>query len=382
MLNTNSINDEIKEIIICFLTDDINGKQLEVLNQWINKSEENKVLFKMYKSTWILSGMMYTKEQFFENKSWDHIQNKLGFESDDLESESASNLRRIGILKKFRTAAIWLLFLGFGSLITYLLLNNKPSQNYNAEITVPYGTKTIAKLPDGSTVYLNAGSKIIYNQDFNKTKRLVYLSGEAYFKVATNKSKPFEVITPYVIVRATGTKFNVKAYPNERYITTTLVEGKIDVRKTDDQDNKSEIELKPKQCLVYYKTEKNIQPVPTSISYTKLPIENENAFLDNYKVLNNVKTELYTSWSEENWVIESESLRTFAPKIERRFDMIIRFEDEEIKNYTFSGTIRKETIEQILQALKLTTPMIDYKIIKDTVILKLDRKIKQKYESK
>jgi ferric-dicitrate binding protein FerR (iron transport regulator) len=379
MLNPNSINDEIRGLITCYLTGDIDREQLEVLDRWINESEENKDLFNTFKSTWILSGMTNTKDQFSKKRLWDNLQTNLGFERSDSEPES--NFRRIGDFKKLRTAAIWLLFFGFGSLITHLLLTSKPSQNFQTEITVPFGTKTTAKLPDGSIVYLNAGSTMIYNQDFNKTKRIVYLSGEAYFKVAKNKSKPFEVFTPYVIVRATGTKFNVKAYPNEGSITATLVEGKIDIRKTDDLKNKSGIELKPKQSLVFYKTgEKANSFTANNTSIKPLPEKDDNKELDNFKVFDNVKTELYTSWSEESWVIESESLRTFVPKIERRFNMVIRFKDEEIKNYKFTGTIRKETIEQILQALKLTTPMINYKIIKDTINLELDRKIKQKFE--
>jgi len=381
MVNPNSISDEIKAFITCYLTGDINRVQLEELNRWINECEENKELFNTFKSTWILSGMTNTKDQFFENQSWENLQKKLDFEMDDPEQES--NLKKITLFKKLQTAAIWLLFFGFGSLITYLATSNKLAQNFKTEITVPFGTKTTAKLPDGSTVYLNAGSTIIYNQDFNKTKRLVYLSGEAYFKVATNKSKPFEVITSYLTVRATGTKFNVKAYPNESSITATLVEGKIDIRKTADQNNTNRVELKPKQCFVYFKTEKQTKPSTTNIAYSKPTQETtEEIELNNYKVYDNVKTELFTSWSEENWVIESETLRTFAPKIERRFNMIIRFRDEEIKDYKFSATIQKETIEQILQALKIATPMINFKIVKDTINLELDRKIKQKYETK
>ena len=378
MLNPNSINDEIKELISRYLTGDIDRERLEVLSGWMNESEENKVVFNTFKSTWILSGMTNTKDQFFKNQSWDILQTKLGFERSDSEPESS--LRSIGIYQMLRKAAIWLLFFGLGSVITYFLATSKLEQNFQTEITVPFGTKTITKLPDGSTVYLNAGSKISYNQDFNKTKRLVYLSGEAYFMVTTNKSKPFEVVTPFVIVRATGTKFNVKAYPNEGSITATLVEGKIDIRETNNLKNTGGIELKPKQCFVFFKTEKKANPSSGNANAKQQAEKIYGKESDHIKVLDNVKTELYTSWSEENWVIESESLRSFAPKIERRFNMVIRFEDEEIKDYNFSGTIQKETIEQILQAIKMTTPMINYKIKKDTIILELDRKIKQKYE--
>ncbi len=379
MLNPNSINDKIKGLITCYLTGDIDRAQLEELNRWMNESEDHKEIFNTFKSTWILSGMTNTKDKFFVNQTWGNLQKKLDFEMNDSEQES--NLKRIIIFKKLRTAAIWLLFFGLGSFITYLVSSNRVTQNFKTEITVPYGTKTTAKLPDGSTVYLNAGSTIIYNQDFNKTKRLVYLSGEAYFNVATNKSKPFEVITSFLTVRATGTKFNVKAYPNESSITATLVEGKIDIRNTNAQTNSNRIELKPKQCFVFYKADVKDNPSPQNIIYpNQVSVKNNDENLNNYKVYNNVKTELYTSWSEENWVIESETLRTFAPKIERRFNMVIHFKDEEIKDYKFSATIQKETIEQILQAIKIATPMINYKIVKDTINFELDRKIKQHYE--
>jgi transmembrane sensor len=375
MSKLNLINDEIKELITRYLTGDIDRKQLELLKKWMNESEENNELFNTFKSSWILSGIPNTKDQFTDNNSWGNIQAKLGFDREDQDDEAED--RKIALFNKLRTAAIWLLFFGLGSLMTYFISSNKIAQNYNTEITVPFGTKSIAKLPDGSTVYLNAGSTITYNQDFNKTKRLVYLSGEAFFKVATNKKKPFEVITPFVIVRATGTKFNVKAYPSEGTITATLVEGKIDIRKTNDLKDKSGIELKPKQCFVYFKTDQLANSASTSITSNKQPAEKINKVPGNFRVLDNVKTELYTSWSEENWVFESESLRTFVPKIERRFNMVIRFENEEIKDYKFTGTIQRETIEQILQALKTSTPMINYKITKDTISLGLNRKTNQ-----
>src|ERR1035437_11066637 len=114
MLNPNSINDKIKGLIICYLTGDIDRAQLEILSQWINESEENKDLFNTYKSSWILSGMVNKKDQFFENQSWENLQKKLDFERDDSVQES--NQKRISIFKKLNTAAIWLLFFGLGSL--------------------------------------------------------------------------------------------------------------------------------------------------------------------------------------------------------------------------------------------------------------------------
>ena len=109
MLNQNFINEEIKGLIICFLTGDINHDQLVTLNHWINESDENKKLFDTYKSTWILSGMANTQDLFQGNKVWETLQTKLNFEIEDSESTIAN--KRYVLFKRFRTAAIWILFL-------------------------------------------------------------------------------------------------------------------------------------------------------------------------------------------------------------------------------------------------------------------------------
>jgi ferric-dicitrate binding protein FerR (iron transport regulator) len=84
-----------------------------------------------------------------------------------------------------------------------------------------------------------------------------------------------------------------------------------------------------------------------------------------------VRTELYTSWKDSRWVIYREPLSTLAPMLERRFNLKIIFEDEQLKKYKFTGIIENETVDQMLNALKLTAPL-DYKTNKDTIRLTLD----------
>ena len=377
MLNPNSINDDVKMLITCYLIGDIELERLEELKSWIAENKENEEYFTSCKDSWLISGVVSTKSLFDNTSMWERVQSHIDLEQADLLITEAADDNKFKIKRILRFAAIWIAVFACGGLVSYLVFRNQIVSNYRTEITVPYGTKTIAKLPDGSIVYLNAGSTLSYNQDFNKTKRQLHLSGEAYFNVATNKSKPFEVFTSTLIVRATGTKFNVKAYPNESVTTATLVEGKIDIRKRSWSKDDDGIELSPKQCLVYY-SEKAKKGNSISLPNQKTSQNQQGNDDDKFTLYKNVKTELYTSWSQDNWVIESEALRTFAPKLERRYNMIIQFKDEEIKDYTFSGTIRKETIEQFLQALKLTTPIINYKIKKDTISLELEKQIKQK----
>lgn len=86
------------------------------------------------------------------------------------------------------------------------------------------------RLPDSSTVWLNCASILRYPNSFTGSERVVYLDGEAYFEIAENSSMPFKVVVPYIEIRVTGTKFNVRAYKNERTVRTTLIEGSLKIR--------------------------------------------------------------------------------------------------------------------------------------------------------
>lgn len=98
---------------------------------------------------------------------------------------------------------------------------------YNTLVT-PLGGQYQVRLPDGSKVWLNAGSTLQYPVSFaGKKQRIVALTGEGYFEIAENKSQPFSVITPREVVHILGTHFNVMAYPDERNVETTLLQGAV-----------------------------------------------------------------------------------------------------------------------------------------------------------
>ncbi len=112
-------------------------------------------------------------------------------------------------------------------------------------------------------------------------------------------------------------------------------------------------------------------------SYTESPEDvvkpesNRTAKLKNINLLSDVRTELYTSWKDSRWIIYREPLSTLAPMLERRYNLKIIFEDEQLKKFKFSGIIENETVDQMLKALKMTAPL-DYQIKKDTIRLTLD----------
>lgn len=95
------------------------------------------------------------------------------------------------------------------------------------EVEAPLGAQTRLRLPDGTLVVLNAGSRLVYPQDFGVDNREVELSGEGYFEVERNEKLPFHVQTPSLSVRVLGTKFNFRDYPNDEEAVVSLLEGKV-----------------------------------------------------------------------------------------------------------------------------------------------------------
>ena len=137
-----------------------------------------------------------------------------------------ADLTKMASYQKFaRIASVIIpLFLFAGGMFYYL-----SPQNEMIEVSVAYGEQKRLILPDSSEVWLNAGSTILYPETFAKDKRLVMLDGEAYFSVKKDTSSPFIVEASQLSVKVLGTRFNVKAYPNDEKITTTLTSGKVEV---------------------------------------------------------------------------------------------------------------------------------------------------------
>lgn len=119
----------------------------------------------------------------------------------------------------------------------------------SATLSTPLGGQYQVALPDGSRVWLNAGSSLTYPIRFSGKERRVELAGEAYFEIAKDSGKPFYIVSNGQEVQVLGTRFNVEAYPEESGIRTTLVDGsiKISLAQPDARPSDHSIVLKPGQ---------------------------------------------------------------------------------------------------------------------------------------
>jgi transmembrane sensor len=377
-------NNDINLLIVSYLTGSISEADQSELNEWINSSKENRSYFNELKNSWIVSGKN-TGSNASSEESWNKFRQKIAHRNINSGIESGTR-EKINFTKYVKLAASWLLVFGLGSVVTWWITGRPKdtialtaNTNRTIEISTPLGARSMVKMPDSTQIWLNAGTKITYCEDYGQKTRTLYLKGEAYFKVAKDSLHPFVVNTQGIVVRALGTCFNVKAYPEEKTISATLEEGKIDVRILSMPDKNASVLLNPKDKLIYHKETKETEKYTESAEDLVKPEKNQHVRLKDVNVLSNVRTELYTSWKDPRWIIYREPLTTLAPMLERRFNLKIIFNDEQLKKYKFSGTIENETIDQIMNALKLTAPL-DYQISKDTIVLALNLNSKEEFK--
>lgn len=200
------------------------------------------------------------------------------------------------------------------------------------EVIAPVGSRTVFELSDGSVVHLNYGSRIKYPQNFFGETRGVVLIGEGYFEVNHNPVKPFVVTTGNIEVKALGTIFNVNAYPENKNITATLVEGSVLVEEMKKGGNEETLEeLIPGQHLVY---EKKTGAVKSSLE----------------------EVEKYIAWKDGKMVFDNEPIIQVAQRLSRMFNVEILV-DKEVEKYKYTVTFMDEPLFHILELLSVATPI-------------------------
>lgn len=360
-----------EEQIIKYIASQVTPEEeTEILN-WINQAPENKEEYCKYLNIWALA----TQENSYEKATPNEIKK---FNSLIADKTRSNRGRYILILMQY--AAIALIALIIGKYVIPVK-NTYDSLSLKNQIIVPLGSKSNIILPDGTTVLLNAGSKLVYDFSYGNSIREVTLEGEAYFKVAQNKRKPFIVQTAKASIKALGTEFNVKAYPEESKIETILVEGSILVRQKKDKRNmvkyQGDVVLKPGQKMLIGGDRKSMLMID-SLDENDAIVQNISK-IEAYKITELENTAVETSWKDDRWIIQGEKLDDLSVLLSRRFNVDIQLIDANLKEYKFSGTIQNETIEQIFDIMKLAVPL-DYSIVKGHVKWYLNTRLEKDYK--
>lgn len=376
------ISDSLQESIISFLEGKLTQPQAGELMAWVKQSEDNMQYFMQIEEIWHASGLL-NKKQPDSKKGFSDIRKKIAERGIRKFPVKEIRLSLPGLL---RIAASFLILatLGISGTLFFNRDRGKTASSAMVETSVPKGSKSLITLPDGSTVWLNSDTKFRYSVDFGKSDRNVFLEGEAYFKVAKNEKMVFQVNTSDISVKALGTAFNVKAYKEEETVETTLEEGKVTVdliNPSKGAKRAKPVLLMPKQTAVFKKQYGDVAIVETQNEPVEAdkPAAIKKPDAIPIEVINVDDIRLYTSWKDSRWVFKNEKLISLAPKLERRYDITITFVDKELEEYAFNGSLLEESLEQVLAAIQLTSP-IRYEINAKQVYLYEDKDLLRQYK--
>ena len=223
------------------------------------------------------------------------------------------------------------------------------------EIVAERGSKTRTILPDGSTVWLNAGSRIRYDAGFNGPTREVSLQGEAFFDVAQHPSRPFIVHAGDLTIRVLGTAFNVKSYDEDTTVETTLIRGLVQITRPGDERG-TPIYLHPHEKIVLPRKEDAGAPAAAVVAANGRPAVEPRPHIIAIDSSMKEDERVETSWVYNRLEFRGDSFEQLARKLERWYNIEIHFEDDAARGLTFNGSLENETVEQAFQALEAAVP--------------------------
>ncbi len=314
-----------EEDIIRLVTGQIDTKEKEKFLEQVSGSPETKEEYYKIKNLWALTLQA-------ESKRKANISDLQKFKKTIQRKKLISFRKKTFPILKY--AAVFLLTLIAGK---FIFKENEVAKTEDIlefnEISVPPGQMAEVTLSDGTNIFINSCSSLKYPARFKSDERKVYLSGEAFFSVTKN-STPFIVETnSQKNIKVLGTKFNLMAYPNDILYQATLIEGKIAI--VDSEDNELS-QLSPGEQYSY-------------------------DMVRNKYTVKTVNTNLYDSWKNGIYTFDHETLEDLSSRLERIFNLKININNNTIRNYKFTGTIsRNVPFEQILKIIQISAP-IKYK---------------------
>lgn len=283
---------------------------------------------------WVSSAVADDTQQYDVDQAFERFRKRTGLDQSGRQS-----------YKWYRTwsvAAVAIVLLGLITVTAYWQGSRQIQSNFSdIVVEAPLGSKTKLTLPDGSTVWLNAGSKMVYSQGFGVSDRKLAFQGEGYFEVEKNDEIPFLVQTHDVNVTVVGTKFNFRNYPEDEEAVVELLEGKV------------ALENQLKEEAVRYLSPNE-----------KMVLHKATGEMD----ITSAKVKEVTLWTKNILLFDEDLLPDIVRKLERSYHVRIEIENEDLKQARFYGQFNQleQNIYEVLDML-VETGRLEYQE-KDKVI--------------
>lgn len=271
---------------------------------------------------WVSSAVADDTQQYDVDQAFERFRKRTGLDQSGRQS-----------YKWYRTwsvAAVAIVLLGLITVTAYWQGSRQIQSNFSdIVVEAPLGSKTKLTLPDGSTVWLNAGSKMIYSQGFGVRDRRLAFQGEGYFEVEKNDEMPFLVQTHDVNVTVVGTKFNFRNYPEDEEAVVELLEGKVALENQLKEE--SVRYLSPNEKMVLHKATGKMD-------------------------ITSAKVKEATLWTENILLFDEDLLPDIVRELERSYHVQIEIENEDLKQTRFYGQFNQleQNIYEVLDMLSET----------------------------
>ncbi len=325
-------NKHIDELIANYLTEGLDKNALDELKTWIAASAENQQYFIRQREIWFSAVSREAASVYDKDKAFENFRNRV-----ESQKEIQSTSRRgFSLSALWRYAAVVAIIIAVGCISYWQGEVNVKDTFADISVEAPLGSKTKLYLPDGTLVWLNAGSRMTYSQGFGVDNRKVELEGEGYFEVKRNEKIPFFVKTKDLQLQVLGTKFNFRDYPEDHEVVVSLLEGKVGLNNLLREEK--EAVLSPDERAVLNKAN------------GLLTVESVTAYNA-------------SQWTDGYLFFDEELLPDIAKELERSYNVKIHIANDSLKTFRFYGNFvrREQNIQEVLEALASTEKM-QYKI--------------------
>ena len=325
-------NKHIDELIANYLTEGLDKNALDELKTCIAASAENQQYFICQREIWFSAVSREAASVYDKDKAFENFRNRV-----ESQKEIQSTSRRgFSLSALWRYAAVVAIIIAVGCISYWQGEVNVKDTFADISVEAPLGSKTKLYLPDGTLVWLNAGSRMTYSQGFGVDNRKVELEGEGYFEVKRNEKIPFFVKTKDLQLQVLGTKFNFRDYPEDHEVVVSLLEGKVGLNNLLREEK--EAVLSPDERAVLNKA---------------------NGLL----TVESVTASNASQWTDGYLFFDEELLPDIAKELERSYNVKIHIANDSLKTFRFYGNFvrREQNIQEVLEALASTEKM-QYKI--------------------
>lgn len=359
-MDDNNIDIEFYDLLGLKMAGDASPEELARLNQILN---EHSVLLSVYNYLEKAGHSGTYPGEVLEQSYASHYVKKKLLAPPVQPTITRPIKRRMTMFYKYLAIAVAALIVITFSVHYIFILNTKSkgaAENFKNEVATEKGSKSKVMLPDSTLVVLNSDSHLTYDNGFNKHTREVRLTGEAFFDVKHDSEKPFIVHTEKTDIKVLGTTFNVRNYPQEDLMETSLIKGKIELTFNDEKNNRVILNASEKIVISKSGLSKTVKDKPMSWE--------EDIFkLTRIALKDSAIAEL--AWLDNKFSFVNKPLSQIASELEREFKTTIIFGNEAAKHYKYTIHSDNYDLNEIMQIIKLSKD-INYRFIsKDTLMI-------------